>query len=184
MTTQTAISKGTPAEPPALGEAHIAFLSEHPSLGRHERREIGLRLQDELIDLVDLTLIGKQLSWNVVGPQFSTLHLYLDELVDDWRLLADTVAERATALGFFPDGQCGTIAQRTEFKPLPEGALSDRRVLYLLQERVKVAVELGRDRMDRLGEIDSASEDVLIDVLRKLEEQLWMIRAQFEIGLS
>jgi hypothetical protein len=32
------------------------------------------------------------------------------------------------------------------------------------------------------GEIDAASEDVLIDVVRKLEEQHWMIRAQFETG--
>jgi starvation-inducible DNA-binding protein len=154
-------------------------VSEHV-LGEHERREIGLRLQDELVDLVDLTLIGKQLHWNVVGPNFRSLHLYLDELVDEWRLLADAVAERATALGFFPDGQCGTIAQKTEFKPLPEGAIPDHRVLYLLQQRVHAAVERGRERMERLGEIDSASEDVLIEVIRKLEEQLWMIRAQFQ----
>jgi starvation-inducible DNA-binding protein len=169
-------------EPPALAEAHVAFLSEHPSLGHHERREIGLRLQDELIDLVDLSLFGKQLHWNVVGPHFRTLHLYLDELVDDWRLLGDAVAERATALGYFPDGRSATIAQRTEFRPLPEGPLTDRHVIYFLQQRVNYAVERGRDRMERLGELDPASQDVLIDVLRKLEEQLWMIRAQFETG--
>jgi DNA-binding ferritin-like protein len=32
--------------------------------------------------------------------------------------------------------------------------------------------------MDRLGEIDLASQDVLIDVVRTLEEQQWMLRAQ------
>ena len=31
----------------------------------------------------------------------------------------------------------------------------------------------------RLGEIDPASQDVIIEVLRELEKQLWMIRAQF-----
>jgi starvation-inducible DNA-binding protein len=152
-------------------------ISEHV-LGHHERRETGLRLQDELIDLVDLTLIGKQLHWNVVGPRFRSLHLYLDELVDEWRLLADAVAERATALGFFPDGRCGTIAEKTEFRPLPEGAISDSKVLQLLQQRVHAAIERGRERMERLGEIDAASEDLLIEIVRKLEEQLWMIRAQ------
>jgi starvation-inducible DNA-binding protein len=114
---------------------------------------------------VDLSLIGKQLHWNVVGPLFRPLHLYLDELVDDWRELADAVAERATALGFSPDG-----------------ALADREVIHLLQQRVSTAVERARERMERLGEIDSASEDVMIDTVRKLEEQLWMIRAQFESG--
>ena len=33
-----------------------------------------------------------------------------------------------------------------------------------------------RSRMDRLGEIDLVSQDVLIDVVRDLEKQLWMLR--------
>ena len=135
-----------------------------------------------MLELVDLTLIGKQLHWNVVGPLFRPLHLYLDELVDEWRELADAVAERATALGFFPDGQCGTIAEKTDFRALPDRALSDRQVIYLLQQRVKAAVERARERMERLGEIDPASEDVMIDTVPKLEEQRWMIRARFETG--
>jgi hypothetical protein len=32
--------------------------------------------------------------------------------------------------------------------------------------------------MDRLGDIDVASQDVVIEVVRKLEEQQWMLRAQ------
>jgi DNA-binding ferritin-like protein len=32
--------------------------------------------------------------------------------------------------------------------------------------------------MGRLGEIDLASQDVLIDVVRTLEEQQWMLRVQ------
>ena len=33
--------------------------------------------------------------------------------------------------------------------------------------------------MDRLAEIDGASQDVLTEVVRALEQQLWMIRVQF-----
>jgi DNA-binding ferritin-like protein len=32
--------------------------------------------------------------------------------------------------------------------------------------------------MERLGEVDAVSQDVLIDVVRALEEQQWMLRAQ------
>jgi hypothetical protein len=32
--------------------------------------------------------------------------------------------------------------------------------------------------MDWLGELDLASQDVLIEAVRELEQQLWMIRAQ------
>ena len=46
----------------------------------------------------------------MVGPLFRPLHQQLDELVDSWRELADTVAERAVAIGFCPDGQSATVA--------------------------------------------------------------------------
>jgi len=39
--------------------------------------------------------------------------------------------------------------------------------------------ERARERMDRLAEVDAASQDVVIEALRALEQQLWMIRAQF-----
>lgn len=76
-----------------------------PLAVNHEREGVGEELQTTLHDLVDLSLIGKQLHWAVVGPLFRPLHLHLDELVDSWRELSDAVAERAVALGFVPDGQ-------------------------------------------------------------------------------
>ena len=81
-----------------------------PPLGAHARGEIGRELQATLVELVDLSLVGKQLHWNVVGPLFRPLHLQLDELVDSWRDLADVVAERAVAIGYSPDGQAEAIA--------------------------------------------------------------------------
>ena len=48
-----------------------------------------------------------------------------------------------------------------------------------LTGRVADVAERVRERMDRLGEIDAASQDVLIEVVRALEQQLWMIRVQF-----
>jgi DNA-binding ferritin-like protein len=44
--------------------------------------------------------------------------------------------------------------------------------------RIAKVSELVRARMDRLGEVDLASQDVLIDVVRALEEQQWMLRVQ------
>lgn len=34
-----------------------------------------------------------------------------------------------------------------------------------------------RGRMDRLGELDLASQDSLVGVVRELEKQLWMLRS-------
>jgi starvation-inducible DNA-binding protein len=52
-------------------------------------------------------------------------------------------------------------------------------VVRELTSRLAEVAERARERMDRLGELDAASQDVVIEVVRALEEQLWMIRAQF-----
>jgi starvation-inducible DNA-binding protein len=153
-------------------------LSDLPPLGAHERGEIGERLQATLVELIDLSLLGKQLHWNIVGPHFAPLHLQLDELIDSWRELADTVAERAVAIGFFPDGQAATVASSSQLAGFERGPIEDRTIVIELTRRLAEAAERMRGRMERLGELDAASEDVLIEVVRALEKQLWMIRAQ------
>ena len=54
----------------------------------------------------------------------------------------------------------------------------DHRVVWELTHRIAMVSERARTRMDRLGQIDAVSQDVLIDVVRELEEQQWMLRAQ------
>jgi starvation-inducible DNA-binding protein len=153
-----------------------------PPIGGHERDEIGRRLQATLVDLVDLALVGKQLHWTIVGPNFRSLHLQLDELVDSWRALSDVVAERAVALGVFPDGQASAVAQAAERAALSAGPIADRDAVTELLRRVAAVSERTRTRVERLAELDPASQDVLIDVLRALEEQQWMLRAQLGRG--
>jgi starvation-inducible DNA-binding protein len=150
-----------------------------PALGEHQRAEIGNELQATLIELIDLSLVGKQLHWSVVGPLFRPLHLQLDELIDSWRELSDTVAERAVAIGFWPDGQAGALSAAGELSPLVPGAIEDHLLVRELTHRLGDVSERIRARMDRLGELDAASQDVLVEVVRALEQQLWMIRAQF-----
>ena len=150
-----------------------------PALGAHQREDTGNHLQAMLVELIDLALVGKQLHWNVTGPLFRPLHEQLDELVDSWRELSDVVAERAVALGYAPDGQAGAVAAVTELKPIARGPLEDHVVIRELSERLNDVADRARERMDRLGEIDPASEDVIIEVVRALEQQLWMVRVQF-----
>ena len=143
----------------------------------HEREGVGEELQTTLHELVDLSLIGKQLHWAVVGPLFRPLHLQLDELVDSWRELSDTVAERAVALGFVPDGQAKAVAAGSQLAAVAPTALEDHLVVRELTHRIAEVSEQVRDRMNRLGDADLASQDVLIEVVRDLEKQQWMLRA-------
>jgi starvation-inducible DNA-binding protein len=163
--------------------ASLASSAQLPSLSTHERDETGRELQAVLIDLVDLSLLGKQLHWTVVGPHFRSLHLQLDELVDSWRELGDTVAERAVALGVMPDGQAGAVAAASEISPVERQTLEDHVVVRELTHRLAEVSDRVRSRLERVGELDLASQDVLIEVLRALEQQQWMLRAQLGGGV-
>jgi starvation-inducible DNA-binding protein len=158
--------------------ASTATPTHLPPLGSHVRDEVGRELQATLIELIDLSLLGKQLHWSVVGPLFRPLHAQLDELVDSWRELADTVAERAVAIGYWPDGQAEAVAAGSTVASVERGAIEGQTVVRELAQRLAEVCERARTQMDRLGELDAASQDVLIEVVRALEEQLWMIRAQ------
>jgi starvation-inducible DNA-binding protein len=157
----------------------VAHPSHLPPLGSHRIEDAGKELQATLVELVALSLLGKQLHWNVTGQLFRPLHLHLDELVDSWRELSDTVAERAVAIGFAPDGRAPTVVADSGITPVDAGPIQDHAVVQALADRLAAVAEKVRERAERLADIDIASQDVLIEVMRALEEQLWMIRAQF-----
>jgi starvation-inducible DNA-binding protein len=162
--------------------ATVSIKSHLPAVDEHRRQEVGRELEATLVELVDIALLGKQLHWNIVGRPFKPLHEHLDELVDSWRDLSDTVAERAAALGFTPDGQSATVSAGSNIAPLTADPLDTDSALRELVPRVADLAERIRARMDRLGELDLVSQDVLVEVLRELEKQLWMLRASLPAG--
>ena len=117
--------------------AEIGISTHLPVLDEpHEREAVGHELEVTLHELVDLSLIGKQLHWAVVGPLFRPLHLHLDELVDSWRELSDAVAERAVALGYVPDGQAQAVAAGSPLTPVMQGPVEDHAVVWELVQRI------------------------------------------------
>jgi starvation-inducible DNA-binding protein len=148
-----------------------------PALEEHRRSEIGNELQATLVELVDLSLLGKQLHWNTVGRPFPPLHEHLDELVDSWREFSDTVAERALALGIAPDGQAGAVSANSGIEAVDAGPLDTDTATLELVTRLADVSERIRSRMERLGELDLVSQDILIEIIRELEKQLWLLRA-------
>jgi starvation-inducible DNA-binding protein len=153
-----------------------------PPLGGQAREEVTLLLQQTLVELIDMGLVGKQLHWTVVGELFRPLHEQLDDLVASWRELADTVAERLVAVGGSPDGQACTVASHSTWAPIEPRPVASQEAVRAVAQRLAEAGERTRDRINRLGALDVASQDVLVQVLRELEKQLWMVRVQFSLG--
>lgn len=137
-----------------------------------------VELQTMLVDLLDLSLIGKHAHWNVDGAHFRSVHHELDELVDAWRALSDEVAERAATIGSSPNGQVEAIAVATELAALPSGHLADRQVLDAVGDRLTSVVARTQERIHRVAQEDPVTGDLLIRIAGILQKQLWMIRMQ------
>ncbi|GGL66587.1 DNA starvation/stationary phase protection protein [Streptomyces fumigatiscleroticus] len=142
------------------------------------RRVAGAALQDTLVDLLGLSLTGKQAHWNIVGPRFRSIHLQLDEVVDAARSFADTVAERAAALGVPPDGRPETIAAAFRLPGPKDGWIRDEEVVAVMVEALRTAIARLRERIEATDGPDPVTQDLLIGITSELEKQRWMFEAE------
>jgi starvation-inducible DNA-binding protein len=148
------------------------------TLPEDARRIAGDALQSTLVDLLGLSLIGKQAHWNIVGPRFRSIHLQLDEVVDTARNYSDTVAERAAALGLPPDGRPETIASAYTLPGPKEGWQRDNDVVALMMETLETAIGRLRERIAATEKADPVTQDLLIGITAELEKQRWMFDAE------
>jgi starvation-inducible DNA-binding protein len=148
------------------------------TLPEQDLRTVGDALQGALVDLVDLSLVAKQIHWNVVGPRFRSIHLQLDEVVSTARSYSDTVAERAAALGISPDGRAESVTAGSTIGTVKDGWLQDGDAVQLMVGALAAVVARARERMRAVGEADPVTEDIFIQITGDLEKHHWMFQAE------
>lgn len=147
-------------------------------LSEADLKTVSEALQGALVDLVDLSLVAKQIHWNVVGPRFRSVHLQLDEVVDTARLHSDTVAERASTLGVSPDGRAGTVAGSSGIGKVPDGWVKDVDAVGTLVDALGAVITRMRARVESTAEADPVSQDIFIGITADLEKHHWMFQAE------
>ncbi|MEE4595429.1 DNA starvation/stationary phase protection protein [Streptomyces sp. DSM 41524] len=151
-------------------ESDVAGFTASPQLAQ--------ALQQIVVDLVELHLQGKQAHWNVVGHNFRDLHLQLDQIVDDARESADTIAERMRALAAIPDGRSETVAATTTLPAFPPGEASVSTVVDLITARLRATADTLRTLHDQVDTEDPATADLLHAIIDSLEKHAWMVNAE------
>lgn len=134
-------------------------------------------LQATLVELVDLSLVGKQLHWCVQGGvAFLPVHRALDELVDFARDSYDTVAERVVQLGAFPDATSRTVAAGT---PLPQPQAAAIAPEDVPAAVVGCLVGVGNRLFGRTQAAagDLVTQNIFIDIGQELGKLSWFWQA-------
>ncbi|AWK11506.1 DNA starvation/stationary phase protection protein [Streptomyces spongiicola] len=148
------------------------------TLPEDARKVTGEALQGALVDLIDLSLVAKQVHWNVVGPRFRSVHLQLDEVVTTARKHSDVVAERASAIGVAPDGRASTVASASAIGKVADGWIQDSDVVSTMVKSLSAVIERMRERIRITDEPDPVTQDILIALTADLEKHAWMFQAE------
>ncbi len=138
-------------------------------------------LQKRLADGIDLALDIKQAHWNLKGPSFIGIHLMLDGFRDEVDEYNDSIAERITQLGGTAKGTVQSVSETSQLAayPLDTYAIADH--LAALIDRYAVygnAVREDIDTTDEAGDADTA--DLLTEVSRGIDKQLWFLEAHVQ----
>ncbi|GAA5163220.1 MULTISPECIES: DNA starvation/stationary phase protection protein Dps [Amycolatopsis] len=147
-------------------------------LPESDKEVTGNVLQATLVDLIDLSLIAKQAHWNVVGSNFRSVHLQLDELVSTARNYVDEVAERANAIGVSPNGKAKTVVESSGLPDYPDNWQSVESTIAAIVDILAEEIARLRKRIDETDKSDLVTQDLLIEITRALEEAHWMWQAQ------
>ncbi len=148
------------------------------SLSDDALKVVGDTLQGALVDLLDLSLVAKQVHWNIVGPRFRSIHRQLDEVVATARTYADTVAERASALGVPPDGRAATVARGSGIDTVKEGWIKDDEAVEAMVVALGSVIGRMREHIRATDEPDPVTQDIYITLTAELEKHHWMFQAE------
>lgn len=120
--------------------------------------------------------------WNLTGPQFYSIHVFLEEQYKELLEMMDKLAERIRYLNGRPLGTVKEMELVASVDEDPGYFPSIQRMLgelYRDHEEVNRQIEaLLND--EELIEGDKVTEDVLISLGKHHQKMIWMLRSHFE----
>lgn len=147
-----------------------------------QRQGVVELLNRDLSDAYLLLIKTKKYHWDVVGPQFRTLHELWEEQYQALTENIDSMAERIRALGGYP---VGTAAGFLEMASLKEHTgdipIATEMVARLVEDHEQVIRNL-REHIDQCSENfhDEGTADFLTGLMEQHEEMAWMLRSFIE----
>ena len=142
-----------------------------------QREAIGAGLSKLLADSYSLFLMTHNFHWNVVGPQFRSLHMMFEEQYTELFTGVDEIAERIRSLGLAAPGTFKQFESLASFA-IPEGVMNARAMLLALVQAQEAVVRTARAT---LPVADAANDQPTLDLLTRRmevhEKNAWMLRA-------
>ena len=139
-------------------------------------------LQPVLANLSVIYTKTRNYHWNLTGPRFHTLHLFLEEQYKALGKTSDAVAERIRSIGGFSIGTLQEFSKMSVLKEEPGvRPPSDLMIANLLADHETIIKGL-REDVDKCDDDyhDTGTADFLTGLMEAHEALAWMLRAHLE----
>lgn len=151
-------------------------------LSEEQRHGVIELLNRDLADQYLLIIKTKKYHWDVIGPQFRTLHTLWEEQYNAITLNIDATAERVRQLGGYPLGTAAGFIEYGSLKEHPNDLPSANEMVARLVQDHELIIRNLREDVDQCGDKfhDEGTADFLIALMEQHEEMAWMLRSFLE----
>jgi starvation-inducible DNA-binding protein len=154
-------------------------MSINIGLSDKERQGVVDILNTVLADAYLLLIKTKKYHWDVVGPQFRTLHELWEEHYEALTISIDAIAERVRMLNGYPLGTAEAFLKHATIKEHPGDLPSAQDMVQRLVVDHEQVIRNLRDGVDQTSEKfnDEGTSDFLTGLMQEHEEMAWMLRS-------
>lgn len=151
-------------------------------LTEEQRQGVIDLLNADLSDFYLLLVKTKKYHWDVVGPQFRTLHQLWEEHYETLTENIDVCAERVRALGGYPVGTVEGFLKLASIKEHPGDLPSANEMVARLVNDHEQIIRNLREHIDQCTDEfhDVGTADFLTGLMEQHEEMAWMLRSFLE----
>lgn len=147
-----------------------------------QRQGVVTLLNQNLSDAYLLVIKTKKYHWDVIGPQFRTLHELWDDHYMTISANIDAYAERVRMLGGYPIGTAKGFLESATLREHPGDLPSAEDMVSRLVSDHEQVIRNLRGHIDDCGEKyhDEGTADFLTGIMEQHEEMAWMLRSFLE----
>ena len=155
-----------------------------PNIGisAENREAVADQLSKILAD--EFVLYSKTLNfhWNVEGPDFHSVHLYLETLYEEQQDVVDTVAEKIRMLGHYVPATLEKYSQLTHLTEKVKGKNDSQSIFAELLEDHESIIIFIREKIQPMAEKWQADgiSDYITGLMEQHEKTAWMLRSHLK----
>lgn len=147
-------------------------------ISQADSKKAASALNELLADEMTLYVKTLKFHWNIEGPGFHALHIFLEEQYNRLQEIIDLVAERVRKIGHYASGSMKQFLSDTTLDEHEDDKITPDMLAELAADHDAMSRKV-REMIDQFEKEydDAGSADLLTQMLRDHEKMAWMLHA-------